>query len=345
MSQIPYVMAVRRKGAGVNRFGTVLESNTTAPSSRTPLVTLRSITMVLTAVVLWAVSLAPTEAGHRQGIELVAAEQAVMIGHIGAVFEAKVITDANNQACGFVKFTLHDGTIIELEPIHQIVQRPRGTADAQTVEFPNNLGVILMLTPRGGPPPQPDDFVVATVTPVMEVGSDIWDFTGSTMTGGLDMPFDAETQRSGSDERCEPADFGQIDTSFGIHAPRQTVIPFDADETLDFGSDAFIASDHAAHGIVYAPLSDQGGLYKLFFGALLSHARGTQAYLVGVRPDTRGLPTTDDLLRATVTPLEANPDNQIWDLVNGTTGCSDGSCGAVFEAETDLRLPPTKKRR
>jgi hypothetical protein len=76
---------------------------------------------------------------------------------------------------------------------------------------------------------------------------------------------------------------------------------------------------------------------------VLPHAeRNFQIFLVGVRPDTAGLPTTDDFLRAAIFPAEINPECQIWDLVNGESGAVQHA--ATIEAETDLRFPPSPQR-
>lgn len=299
-------------------------------------------TVTLCLAIAGIVGYGSTSAAAPPAMKYVAQSQLVTVGEEIAIFDASVLV-CGNQADGQVTLRFRNGDEIELTPVGATLNY------SISEEIPTAL---LVLLPPLNRPARPEDFVRASVSPVMAGPStvdpecDIWDLIGSSVQGAPvpeRLTFIAEGNWNESNERCDPHDYGQLQTRAVIDSPRQLVKPFDGSDPFEFEALVCIDRDNTAVGLFDAPLSSRGSAYESFFGAVLpSDDTGIifivwSAYADGASPD--------DMLSASGTPVAngADPDCVIWDLVNGSTG--EETKAAVFDAETYWKLtkPPKSK--
>lgn len=313
--------------------------NISKTAKRVLLGTLRRSSVLVVVATVWAASIHSADAAPPVALEISSPSQTVIVGETLGVFEARIVVCADNKVDGFAKLFLRDGTALELTPVSAKLHFSSGSdvPAATIVYLPTGLAEAA----------QPGHFFVGTAGPsATEVGCDIWDFLGPDVQGGQvprRVQFEAETTRALIKARCRSNDFGQFSSRAEIDAQRQTVFPIGGGDPLDFEVMVDIARDNGAGGFVDVPLSTRGGLHEIFFGTVLRDAEiGFKFFAVGALADPGDPLSTDDMLRATATPISANEDCLLWDLVNGSI-CGGGFCSAVFEAETSFKVAPPPK--
>ena len=297
------------------------------------------MSVLIAAATVWAATLHTADATPPIAFEINAPPQSVIVGETLGVFEARVVICADNQADGFVDLFLRDGTALELTPVSAKLHFREGS-DAPTA-------TIVYLPTRLDGPAQPHNFVFGTAAPSpTEVGCDLWDLLASGVQGGL-LPrrfqFEAEVTRTRMNGRCELDDFGQFSSRVKIETLRQTVSPFDGSDPFDFEAVMDIRNN-AASGVIDVPLSERGGLYDIFFLAIVPHAQvGFQIFGAGVLSEPGDPLSTDDMMRLRVfSPPPATNGCLFWDLVNGSTG--EVRNAATFTSLDDLfKVSPPPK--
>lgn len=267
------------------------------------------------------------EVGHWLGLlsfNVVSEKQVVRIGDAEFGFEADVTICLNrtNRGFGFVELSSAEDAL-RLVPVW-------GAVDSRTG------GVVLILVIPSGDPLRPDDLVVAVVQRApADPDCLIWDFSGAQVASRmLPPPFDVEGNISLSrrGERCEAVDYGQLDALVAIDAPLQPVEPFPSSTIVGFESQILLDRNQAARGFldVYLPRSEPVR-YEPIFGAAFPEDDGfiVRTVVILLLADRQApLNTNDHVLRATVVVDAANPDAQIWDLVNG-----ESPVNGTFEAQ------------
>lgn len=295
------------------------------------------LSVLIATATVWAASLHSADAAP-PAFEFNAPSQIVMVGETLGVFDARVVICSDNQADGFVNLFLRDGTSLELTPVSAKLHFRAGS-DVPTAT------IVYLPTGLVGAA-QPGQFVVGTAVPSpTDPECDLWLFDGSSVQPGPTpgrLQVEARTTRTRIKERCESDDFGQFSSRAELDAQRQTVFPVGGSDPLEFEAMVDIDRDNSASGFVDLLLSPRGGLYEICFGAVLRHAEfGFQFFAVGVLADPGDPLSTDDMVRATATPIPGPGECLIWDLLNGSTG--EVNDAATFDAVTKVKVSPRPK--
>lgn len=296
-----------------------------AAQRKTRRTTIKLYTCLLAASVCLSIA-QPAHAETRLRISAPFQLVAVDGSEFGFEADVTICRDRSNRGFGFVTFSDADSAI-QLHPIWGAVDRQTG-------------GVVLMFTPVVDRETGPDDIVAAIIQPSPRAPEsrlivDVTWVTGAAVQHDPPPPFEVEgaisVSRRGS--ACEPVDYGQLDAWVSIDTPAQQVEPLPPSNIIGFDAQILLNRNQAARGSLDVYLPRETVSYEPVFGAAFP---GGDAGVIGVvvllLADRQApLNTNDHLLRATVAVEAANPDCQIWDLVNGSTGEVNGMFDALGE--------------
>lgn len=291
----------------------------------------RHLPFLLTLLIAATAALWPTRTHAAPQLQIQAPFQVVAVDGVEFGFEADVTLCRNETSRGFGFVELSGGDdVARLVPVW-------GAVDWRT------RAVVLTFVPVIDREIGPDDLVVAVVQQSAAGGNDrlIVDLSWG-LAFPLDPPPPFEVEGTISvvprGDRCERVDYGQLDARLLIDTPLQPVDPLPPSNIIGFEARIGVDRNQAARGFldVY-PARSEPVSYEPFFGAAFpgEDAVVVRAVVILLLADRQApLNTNDHLLRATVAVERANPECQIWDLINGTTGQVNGT----FEALGNIRV-------